>query len=274
MKGLLFALALVVPCVAHAAEVASVEVRDGVSEAYLLIRSGTSEPKAIVFSFVGGEGAINLVRRAEKGPPSFGRGANFLIRVRDALAGDDIADVIVDAPSDRLPGGMTDDFRAGETHAADIAKVIAELQTRFPRSPIYLLGTSRGTISAANVAKHLGDAVKGVILASTVTVPDRIGPGLSRFDFGTIKVPMLWIHHRGDACRSSPYAVAHQAAGDAPFVSVQGGAPPESGPCEPLSPHGYFGREDGAVQVIRSFVLGRDYVREIALSNERQPLPI
>ena len=39
--------------------------------------------------------------------------------------------------------------------AADMAAVVAELKKRFDNVPVYLVGTSRGTISAANVAARL-----------------------------------------------------------------------------------------------------------------------
>ena len=37
----------------------------------------------------------------------------------------------------------------------------------------------------------------------------------------------------------------------------------ESGPCDPLANHGYFGREATVVQAIRNWILGLPYEREI-----------
>jgi len=158
---------------------------------------------------------------------------------------------------------MTDDFRSGDQHAADVRKIVADLHLRFPQARILLIGTSRGTISVAHLAVSLGDVVQGAILSSTVTVADRFGPGLSGFDFASIKIPLLWLHHRDDGCRLSPYAGAQRAAHGGAFISVSGGDPPQSGPCDPLSPHGYFGREDATTQAIRNYLLGHDYAREI-----------
>src|SRR5213075_744848 len=155
--------------------------------------------------------------------------ANVLIRIRANLAGGDIADAIVDAPSDRLPGGMNDEFRSGEQHAGDVRKIVADLHMRFPQAPIFLMGTSRGTISVAHLSISLADVVQGAILSSTVTVADRTSPTLSAFDFASIKIPLLWVHHRDDSCRLSPYAGAQRAAHGGPFISVSGGDPPQSG---------------------------------------------
>ena len=250
---------------AHAAEeeLVTLPVRDGVKESYLLVYDESSPPKAVAVTFIGGTGAIDLDKRMRDGVARFGPAANVLIRIRDKIAGSDIADAIVDAPSDRLPGGMSDDFRSGKEHASDVRKIVADLRARFRNAPIFLIGTSRGTISVAHLAVALSDVVNGAVLSSTVTVRNQFGPGLSAFDFASIKIPLLWIHHRDDACRLSPYAGAQKAANGAAFVSVSGGAPPQSGPCDPLSPHGYFGREDATADAIRNYMLGRAFTREI-----------
>ena len=259
------AAALIAVCAtARAAEeLVTLPVRDGVTESYLLVYDKSTTPNVVVVTFIGGMGAIDLPKRMRDGVVRFGPGANVLIRIREKLAGSDIADAIIDAPSDRLPNGMTDDFRSGDQHAADVRKIVGDLHARFPQARIVLVGTSRGTISVAYLAASLADVVQGAILSSTVTVADRLGPGLSGFDFASIKIPLLWVHHRDDACRLSPYAGAQRAAHGAAFISVSGGDPPQSGPCDPLSPHGYFGREDATTQAIRNYLLGHDYAREI-----------
>ena len=262
--AVVFALLVAACASAHAAEqIVTVPVRDGVTESYLLVHDKSSPPKAVAVTFIGGAGAIDLDKRVRDGVARFGAGANVLIRIREEIAGSDIADAIVDAPSDRLPGGMSDDFRSGKEHASDIRKIVAELQARFPNAPIFLIGTSRGTISVAHLAVSLSDVVQGAILSSTVTVGNQMGPGLSMFDFASIKVPVLFVHHRDDGCRLSPYAGAQRASHAGAFVSVSGGDPPRSGPCDPLSPHGYYGREDATAQAIRNYMLGRAFERDI-----------
>jgi hypothetical protein len=248
-----------------AEELVTLPVREGVSESYLLVYDKSSPPKAVAVSFIGGSGAIDLEKRMRGGGARFGPGANVLIRIRESLAGKDIADAIVDAPSDRLPSGMSDDFRGGDEHAADTRKVVADLHARFPQARIFLIGTSRGSISVAHLAVSLSDVVQGAILSSTVTVGNQAGPGLSTFDFASIKVPLLWVHHRDDGCRLSPYAGAQRAAQGGAFVSVSGGDPPQSGPCDPLSPHGYFGREQPVTQAMRNYMLGREFAHEIGV---------
>jgi poly(3-hydroxybutyrate) depolymerase len=241
----------------------TIPTRSGVTLSYLLDQDKAAAPKVVVISFIGGLGAIGLERRAEKGSVKFGPTANFLVRIKDQMTDADIADVIVDSPSDQLPGGMSDRFRLGQDHATDIRALIRDLKQRFPGAKIFLLGTSRGTISAAALGASLGDAVQGVVLSSAVTNADRAGTALSAFDFDSIKVPVLLVHNRDDGCRSSPYSGAERLAKKFPLVSVSGGDPPQSEPCEAMSQHGYLGREAPTAQAIRNWMLGRQFAREI-----------
>ena len=250
------------PCLA-AEELLSIPTRSGVTLSYLLDRDPTTTPKVVVVSFIGGAGRIELAARAQKGSIKFGPSANFLIRIRDQMTDADGADAIVDSPSDQLHDGMSDRFRLGSEHAADIRALIGELKQRFPGAKIFLLGTSRGSISAAALGASLGDIVQGVVLSSTVTNADRMGSALSGFDFSSIKVPVLLVHHRDDGCRTSPYYGAERLAKRFPLVSVSGGDPPQSDPCEAMSQHGYLGREGPTAQAIRNWMLGRAFAREI-----------
>jgi hypothetical protein len=248
---------------AAAEEVVTIPTRDGVTESYLLTHDAAAAPKLALIAFIGGSGAIDLAKRAQAGPVRFGPGANVLIRIRNDVASKDIAYVLVDAPSDRLPQGMSDEFRMSAEHAADVRAVIADLRKRYPGVRIDLIGTSRGTVSVSPLAVTLGDTVHSAVLSSTVTVAGRTGPALARFDFATIKVPVLFVHHRDDACRLSPYGNVARIAKEDALVTVDGGNPPQSDACEPLSPHGYFGREAQVAQAIQHWLLGQDFPHEI-----------
>jgi hypothetical protein len=46
-------------------------------------------------------------------------------------------------------------------------------------------------------------------------------------------------------------------------VSVSGGDPPQSGPCDPQSAHGYYGKDAQVAQAMKDWMLGRDFPREI-----------
>jgi serine aminopeptidase S33 family len=245
-----------------AQEVITIPTRSGVTESYLLIRNPPSTiPKVVVVAFVGGYGVIDLA--GKQVPVKFGPTTNFLIRVRNDLVDADFAEVVVDAPSDKLPQGLSDDFRLGQEHLADIRAVLADVKKRFSDAKVFLVGTSRGTISAAALAAKLEGEVQGTILTSTVTQRDRDGPGLSTFNFASIKIPVLLVHHRDDGCKMSPYWAVERLSKTWTLVSVSGGDPPQSGPCDPQSPHGYFGKDAPVAKAMKDWMFGREFSRDI-----------
>lgn len=241
--------------------VVTIPTRDDVTVSYILDAPDDAPKKAVAISFIGGFGQMHLDKHEL--PLKFPKVMNALLRIRHQLAGPDIADVIVDAPSDHQLGGTEDYFRGSADHAADIRAVIADVKKRFPDARIFLICTSRGTISAANLGVSLHDLVAGTILTSTVTHWDKMGTALSRFDFDTLKVPTLFIHHVNDGCATSPYAGVQALAGKFPVVSASGGDPPESGPCDPLAPHGFWGLDAQVVAVMQDFMLSKPYPRSI-----------
>jgi len=71
------------------------------------------------------------------------------------------------------------------------------------------------------------------------------------------------VHHREDGCEFTPYSSAASLGGRYTLVSVVGGKPPESGPCEPLAAHGYFGKEAETVDAIAGWMLEKPFAKEI-----------
>jgi hypothetical protein len=266
MKPLIIILGLLVfDAVACAQEVITLATRKGVTQSYFL----TSIPKnlqAIGILFPGSGGSINL--RSENGQPKFNQG-NFLVRSRVEFVKRGVIAAIIDAPSDQQAGwGMSDEFRLGEQHFADISAVIEDLGKRFPGVPLFLVGTSRGTISAASLGARLGERVTGVVLTSSMFRPaprksKEPGPGLSKFEFATVKVPLLFVHHVSDQCESTPYSDAARWAEKYPLISVFGGSPPQSGPCDAFSQHGYLGKESETVEQIVNWMLKKPFEYQV-----------
>ena len=250
---------------ARAQEIVTLSTRPGVTQSYLLDQV-PANPLEIGVLFPGSGGLIQL--RQEKGRIEFSPD-NFLVRARSEFTRRGVIAAIVDAPSDQQRNwGMSDEFRLGEDHFKDISAVVDDLGKRFPGSPQFLIGISRGTISAAAVSARLGPMPAGVVLTSTMfrqagARSKEPGPGLSRFDFASIKAPLLFVHHAGDQCGSTPYGDAARLADKYPLISVLGGKPPESGPCDPLSAHGYFGKESETVEQIVNWMLKKPFQERV-----------
>jgi pimeloyl-ACP methyl ester carboxylesterase len=223
---------LLIGRIASAEERITLPTRPGVTETVLFLPA--PQPVASIIFFPGGNGVI-------AGEPD-----NFVLRIRDRFPAEGLTVVVLDAPSDQA-GGITIDFRAGPSALQDAAAVIAFLRDKAP-VPVWLLGTSNGTVSAANVAAHIGPPqLAGLVLTSSVW-----SGGMSEVPLDQIAVPVLVVHNRDDDCRLSPFAGA--SAGLAALVKaptkellVVSGGRPAGPPCKAHSPHGYYGIEDHVV---------------------------
>lgn len=256
--ALLASLVLVGPAVAG--ELVTLTPRPGVTQSYLLVPpDGPIRAAAVLLP--GGQGDIRL--RLVDGQIRF-VGGSFIVRARGHLAGRGVVGAMLDAPSDQ-PGGMTDSYRRGAEHVADLRAVIADLKRRVGDLPVFLAGTSRSTISAAHAGRALGGEIAGVVLTATMFYMGGNRPYevLSGFDFSAIKAPLLFVHHRDDACFATPYRDAARLADRFALVSVRGGLPAESEPCEARSAHGFFGREKATADAIARWMLGQPFAREI-----------
>jgi pimeloyl-ACP methyl ester carboxylesterase len=248
---------------ARAQELMTVPTREGVTQSYLL-EAPSHTPHALAMLFPGSGGNIRL--RREDGEIRFSPN-NFLVRSRGHFVARGIATAVMDAPSD-LQSGMNDDFRSGSRHRDDVRTVLTDLKRRFPAVPVFLVGTSRGTVSAAYVASALGSDVAGTVLTASVFLPSGRralygGAGLSGFDFSSIKSRLALVHHRSDGCSLTPYHEARRLADRFPLISVSGGKPAVSGPCDALSEHGFLGREAEVVEAIVNWMLSKPFQKEI-----------
>jgi hypothetical protein len=255
--GVIAAL-LMAPLPAAAEEIVTLRTRDGVTQSFLL-SAPAQQPFAVALLFPGSYGNINL--RTEDGEIKFGAG-NFLVRSRQLFVDGGVATAVMDAPSDEARG-MADWFRLGDKHAAYIAAVVAELRKRYADAPIFLVGTSRGTVSAAAAGRALADRVAGVVLTATLFVASRSGQGLSGFDFTTIRAPVLLVHHVDDGCRETPYRSAKSLSEKFPLITVRSGDPSRSDPCEAFSAHGFLGKEPPTVGAIVNWMLKKPYPANI-----------
>src|SRR5262249_26142747 len=256
-------LAMLLADIAWAAQIGtptlvSIQTPRGATQGFILIK--VDDPVASVILFAGGHGALGL-----KTASAMKWGAEgFLVRSRDKFADRNFIVAIVDAPSDQQPG-MSPIFRMSGAHASDIGAVAAYLKKQ-AAVPVWLVGTSMGTFSAARGA-IAGKDIDGLVLTSTITraMPEgtlaKSHPnGVASMALEKITVPTLIVSHRKDACKITPAADAPKLserltkASRVEFALLDGGDPPLSDPCRAMAPHGYFGVEAEAVDTITKFI--------------------
>lgn len=247
------AIVALAPVLAAAAATITLATRPGVTQNVVLIEPpGTAV--AVVVLLAGGNGFV----RNPNDPRRFTN--SFVIRSRDRFAAHGFRVAMPDVPSDRRDVGLLR-WRDSAAHRADLAAVLQWLRARTDL-PIWLIGTSRGSVSAAYAGAYL--PVDGIVLTASVTQPalrDRsttMDAPLHRID-----VPVLIASHKRDGCVVTPPWDAEQlrralgSASAAKVMMFDGGDPPRSGPCEAMSEHGFFGIEDEVVGAIADWIKAR-----------------
>lgn len=260
----LISLALAGAAPARAVEtVVELPTRPGVTQAFL----GTpvqGKPVATVILLPGSPGTLfkrtgsGQIQRDAAGVPAI-YGGNFLIRTRHAFAAASFLVFSVDVPSDHLGG--VDPFRGTAEHAQDIAAVIAYARQQAP-VPVWLVGTSMGTISAANAGARLKTGgPDGLVLTSSMTAATKHNESVDvAVDVGAITIPTLFVHNKEDGCVAATFGgVASlmdkfKRSPRKELIAVSGGSPPQSDPCQAFSRHGYLGIEDEVVGDIARWI--------------------
>eukprot|EP01030_Chromulinospumella_sphaerica_P006784 gene6784-6636_t len=218
-----------------------VPTRDGVTTT--LFWEAVPGAKATVLLFPGGAGGFGKV---EAGGAT---GQNFLVRSAPYFVANGFNVAIFGRPSDTQDLDYAD--RISETHMADVRKVL-EFVKHKADAPVWLVGTSRGTISATAAAIHLPGEMAGLVLTASV-VSDQKPGAIPKQALDRIRVPVLVVHHAQDACPlCKPHEVPAILRGltNAPVkkeIMLNGGANPTGHVCEALHWHGFIGMEREAV---------------------------
>lgn len=237
--------------------------RDGYTVAGLLDRlPSAARPRHGIALFPGHPGILRL--RQEAGVPRYDLGGNFLVRSRrDWLDGETLV-LVVDAPSDEW-NGFSQRFRETARYGEDVAALLRAAGERFGVAEWTAVGTSEGSISAWHAARMNPGLIRRAIFSSSVFLSSRNGPGLSGVDWKALGMPMLWVHHVDDPCRSTPYRSAENAAEKtgAPLLTVRGSEGVRGDACMAFTQHGFVGVETETVRAMRDWVKTGGAVREV-----------
>jgi hypothetical protein len=207
-----------------------------------------AQPHATVILLAGGEGIVQIDGAGNSA------NRNFLIRTRTMWLQYGINAVILGSPNGASLMGQ----RAQPSYAAALTAAVDFARSR-SNVPVWLVGTSTGTIAAANGGARLGGRVAGVVLTSSVTQPNRNGETVFSAGPGAIAVPALVVSNNRDTCRSSPPSgasdlLAALSASPRKEVIMVDSSAIQSDPCEAMSPHGYLGIEGSVIERIAAWI--------------------
>jgi len=218
--------------------------------------SATPNAVATLILLPGGAGGIGRI-----GAEGWPDGSNFLVRSGQLFAAQGFNIAVMARPSDM--NDMDYPFRISAAHIDDIRKVAQQAKERW-NVPVWLVGTSRGTVSgsAAVIAMRDEGLIAGLVLTSSITAGTVTGavPGQA---LEKIAVPVLVVHHTQDACKFCPATLAKtiepklSASPAHATLMLEGGQNPTGDPCAALHYHGFIGMEAQTVQQIADWVKAR-----------------
>lgn len=151
-----------------------------------------------------------------------------------------------------------------------------DLDDRGCPRPVWLVGTSRGSISAVNAAARLSGpaAPDGVVLTSALmsggSGGQRTWAAHTVFDLPleAIRVPIVVVGHAADTCVRSPATLMSRITARTngvreQVVTVTGGTGPAGAPglaaCEGRSPHGFVDQEAEVAAGMARFIRSGSY---------------
>lgn len=222
---------------------------DGSHQRVLLAKADHS--KGTLVMLPGGDGDVGLERDGD-----IRHDDNFVVRTR-ALWNERGYSVVI---PDTVDGANLRGQRASPGYADRVGRLVAFAHQQLA-GPVFLLGTSQGSIAAMNGAAHArAGTVAGLVLTESVSVMG--GSGETVFDAHPqdVRVPALVVANRDDRCDVAPPAAAPRIAAAmtaSPAVQVlevRGGVTQSRKDCGSLTPHGYDGIEHPVVSSISDWL--------------------
>lgn len=206
-----------------------------------------AHPRGTIVMLPGGAGDIGITRDGR-----LTHGDNFVVRTRALWNAKGYGVLIPDA--------LASDTMRGRRSSPGYARVIGDLVALAHRQgtgPVFLLGTSQGSIAAMNGAAHAAPgSVAGVVLTESVSVMGGSHETVFDADPAQVTIPALIVANRDDRCNVAPPADAPRIAAamthstEVKVLTVSGGVRRSQKDCGSLTPHGYYGIEDKVVDAI------------------------
>lgn len=234
MKAIAPGLLLVLSCLTQSAWardelVATARTAGGETVPYILTTKDGAPAYAVIL-MPGGKGILNprMVNRKL----TFAFAGNFLIRSRELFADGRFVAASTDVTSN------PDRIRA----------IVQDLERRYGRIAVYVIGTSRSTEATMALAALLDGQVAGFVHTSSMNA-------IAGFDPRKYKSRNLIVYHRLDACRATtPSASASSRASYGTETIEMEGGKSTGEDCEAYAYHGYNGIEAATVERIKTWI--------------------
>ena len=207
------------------------EVDTPAGKTRVLLASSDEAPRWVVLFAPGGEGHVDFSANslgeptsARPGNPAFMFAREFLIR--------HAAWAIVAVPGS-YGLALTETQRLDAQHIEAVSNVARRLREAYPHAKLILVGHSNGGITAGLQAIQPQPAVDAVVMSA---------PNLKWLPFrweARVRVPILFITHKDDACASTAAHKTIYAAGDKfPVAVIESPSRGNRGECSnPPAPH-------------------------------------
>jgi hypothetical protein len=198
--------------------------------AYILTSQNQS-PQYVLILMPGGAGTLNPHINND-GKLQFDFAGNFLIRSRNRFC------------DTQFSTASTNSTESPER----IEALINDLQKRFPKAQICMVGTSRGTYSTMGLAEKFDGKINCIIHTASMNQ-------IARFDTRKFKSRHLMVHHKNDPCHLTTYAStqSNHERYKTPLITMEGGSSTGDS-CQAFSYHGFNGIEQQTIDQIKAWI--------------------
>ena len=196
-----------------------------------ILTSQHQSPRYVLILMPGGAGTLNPHINNE-GKLQFGFAGNFLIRSRNQFC------------DSQFTTASTNSTESPERMSA----LVNDLQTRFPKSKICMVGTSRSTYSTMGLAEKFDGQIDCIIHTASMNQ-------IARFDTRKFKSRHLMVHHKNDPCHLTTYAStqSNHERYKTPLITMEGGSSTGDA-CQAFSFHGFYGIEQQTIDQIKAWI--------------------
>jgi hypothetical protein len=180
----------------------------------VLVTSRSEDPRFVFVFAPGGDGGVDFDTNAERAMISrFPRDPAFFFALE--FLKKQATWAIIGVPKN-YGGTVSIRQRSDKEHVEAVAQVGLRMRDAYPKSKIILIGHSNGGITAGIQALRVNPAFDAVVMSAPYV------EGLPFWKPEQVRVPLLFITHKDDNCKSTSADKTIRAAGDKfPVVVIQ-----------------------------------------------------